>query len=128
MSAQHLRQKEKKKKAGAGEREKPQPGKLDSLLNGETPRQSVNVKKQPIMAVCDLLDAILADCNSDPTTLQPLKNSFKKLLQIQRHFKVPVDFSVTTAYSSKISYYSGRGGCAGSVLEAICIQVSPCTI
>ena len=88
VSAQHLRQKEKKKRNGSGANDRPLTGK-DGLIGClEQFRVSSNVKKQPIMAVSDLLEAILADCNADPATLQPLKNSFKKLLQIQRAFKV----------------------------------------
>ena len=91
VSAQHLRQKEKKKKNGGGVSEKPLSGKQDVSCGPDAVRvPAANVQKQPIMAVHDLLEAILADCNADPTTLQPLKNSFKKLLQIQRAFKVLV--------------------------------------
>jgi hypothetical protein len=46
------------------------------------------VKKQPIINPQGLLEAILADCSADPSNFHPLKNSFKKLLQIQRSFKV----------------------------------------
>ncbi len=46
------------------------------------------LKKQPILNPQGLLEAILADCSADPSNFQPLKNSFKKLLQIQRSFKV----------------------------------------
>jgi hypothetical protein len=88
VSAQHLRQKEKKKKSGTGVNEKPISGKESSNGVDQTKTSIPNVKRQPIMAVADLLEAILADCNADPATLQPLKNSFKKLLQIQRAFKV----------------------------------------
>ena len=35
----------------------------------------------------DLIQAVLADVESDPTSLQPLKNAFKKLLQTHRAFK-----------------------------------------
>jgi hypothetical protein len=97
VSAQHLRQKEKKKKNGSGVSDKPQSGKQDvsSGLSDALRVTTVNMKKQPIMAVQDLLEAILADCNTDPTTLQPLKNSFKKLLQIQRAFKVTALFTAS---------------------------------
>ncbi len=128
VSAQHLRQKEKKKKSGNGTSEKPHSGKQDTSNGGsDAVRTTVNVKKQPIMAVHDLLEAILADCNTDPTTLQPLKNSFKKLLQIQRAFKVLVLFSadgVEVAQQILSSLVTaGRGRCTCSVLEAFRIQV-----
>ena len=54
----------------------------------EIVRPSTSVKRKPILDSYDLLEAILADCAADPTTLVPLKNTFKKLLQIQRAFKV----------------------------------------
>ena len=125
MSAQHLRQKEKKKKNGGGVSEKPLSGKQDTLSGGSDAVRlpTVNVQKQPIMGVHDLLEAILADCNSDPATLQPLKNSFKKLLQIQRAFKVFVLLSGERLQILSRLDAAGRRRCIGSVLEAFRIQV-----
>ncbi len=85
VSAQHLRQKEKKKKSSSVSSEKSQPSK--DISGGLEPVKA-SAKKQSVLSVKVLLEAILADSNSDPTALQPLKNSFKKLLQIQRAFKV----------------------------------------
>ena len=39
------------------------------------------------MNVQDLISAVLKDVESDPTSLQPLKNAFKRLLQMHRAFK-----------------------------------------
>jgi hypothetical protein len=126
VSAQHLRQKEKKKKNGGGASEKPLSGKQDMPNGSDSVRvPAVNVQKQPIMAVHDLLEAILADCITDPATLQPLKNSFKKLLQIQRAFKVLVLISAAGVALQVLMRLvtAGRGRCVGSVLEAFRIQV-----
>ncbi len=127
MSAQHLRQKEKKKKNGSGVSEKPLSGKQDLSSGGSDSVRvpAANVQKQPIMAVHDLLAAILADCSADPATLQPLKNSFKKLLQIQRAFKVLVLVSAAGVALQVLSRLvaAGRGRCIGSVLEAFRYQV-----
>jgi hypothetical protein len=38
--------------------------------------------KQPVLDDRDLLDAVLADCLSDPEVLSTLKTSFKRLLQV----------------------------------------------
>ena len=41
-------------------------------------------RREPILNVQDLIQAVLADIESDPTCLQTLKNSFKRLLQTHR--------------------------------------------
>ena len=47
--------------------------------------------KTPIRDASVLLESILADSAADSNIFQPLKNSFKKLLQIQRAFKVVME-------------------------------------
>lgn len=41
-------------------------------------------RREPILNVQDLIQAVLADIESDPTCLHTLKNSFKRLLQTHR--------------------------------------------
>jgi hypothetical protein len=89
VSAQHHRQKEKKKRTGTSIQEKGINGKgTQPSVPDSGPKPSSVVKKQPIINPQGLLEAILADCSADPSNFHPLKNSFKKLLQIQRSFKV----------------------------------------
>lgn len=80
VSAQHHRQRDKRKKV-VSTAEKSGGGPSATADAVEAPR------KQPIFDVDGLVTAVLDDCQSDPTTLQPLRQSFKRLLQIQRAFK-----------------------------------------
>eukprot|EP00288_Rhodomonas_lens_P009226 CAMPEP_0177724748 /NCGR_PEP_ID=MMETSP0484_2-20121128/18889_1 /TAXON_ID=354590 /ORGANISM="Rhodomonas lens, Strain RHODO" /LENGTH=649 /DNA_ID=CAMNT_0019237227 /DNA_START=27 /DNA_END=1973 /DNA_ORIENTATION=+ len=80
VSAQHHRQRDKRKKV-VSTAEKSRGGPSATADAVEAPR------KQPIFDVDGLVTAVLDDCQSDPTTLQPLRQSFKRLLQIQRAFK-----------------------------------------
>ena len=44
-------------------------------------------RREPILTGQDLIQAVLADMDSDAQCLQPLKNAFKRLLQTHRAFK-----------------------------------------
>jgi hypothetical protein len=85
------------------------------------------VKKQPVINPIGLLEAILADCVADPSNFHPLKNSFKKLLQIQRSFKVPppvpLYFFLSQQFSPDPWYDAERGRCACSILETFQFEV-----
>ena len=89
VSAQHIRQRDKRKR----------PEKENKPVKSESnSERSVPVKvfersqvKNPITSTQDLLHALIADCTADPTTLQSVKNAFKRLLQIHRAFKTEED-------------------------------------
>jgi hypothetical protein len=130
VSAQHHRQKEKKKRTGTSVQEKGINGKgLQPSVPDSGPKPSSVVKKQPIINPQGLLEAILADCSADPSNFHPLKNSFKKLLQIQRSFKVRRAFPLLSYGCSGLvfAYFlhsAERGGCIGSILEAFRLEVN----
>ena len=134
VSAQHHRQKEKKKRTGSSSQEKGVNGKGSQPAADVPPKPVSILKKQPILNPQGLLEAILADCSADPSNFHPLKNSFKKLLQIQRAFKVPALLRTAThvadvSTKTKRRFPRGaaeRGGRAGPVLETFRLQVRDC--
>ena len=81
VSAQHLRQKEKRKKGS----EKITSNQTATISSSQGP------KRELIRDVPGLLNAILADCEADHTTLHATKTAFKRLLQIQRALKAEED-------------------------------------
>eukprot|EP00960_Hanusia_phi_P074189 768177-Hanusia_phi.AAC.9 len=89
VSAQHIRQRDKKKRP---EKEN-KPGKSETKSERNVPVK-VSEKSQvkmPVTSTQDLLKAVIADCTADSTTLQSVKNAFKRLLQIHRAFKTEED-------------------------------------
>ncbi len=89
VSAQHHRQRDKKKKvASSGDK-----AATTAAVSAEQLGSVIETTalKEPILNAQALVDAVVADSQADPTTLQSLRYSFKRLLQIQRVFKAEED-------------------------------------
>ena len=86
VSAQHHRQREKKSKATVAAKKEKAAAAASAAAAAENEGGEAR-RREPILNVQDLITSVLADLESDPTALAPLKNAFKKLLQMHRAFK-----------------------------------------
>lgn len=87
MSAQHHRQREKKSKAQVAAKKGKAKGGASAADEDDDGEGEEERRREPIHNVQDLIDAVLKDIESDRMSLQPLKNAFKRLLQMHRSLK-----------------------------------------